>query len=323
VKIIDIDLLIEKGVDKMKKDIEFKSEGVTIRGEFHIPEKGKKPFPVLVMAGGWCYVKEIVMPHYAKFFLDEGVACLLIDYRYFGASDGEPRQHLDPWKQIEDYKNGVSFVQTLPEVDPARVGVWGISYSGGHALIVGATDPRVKCIVSMIPVIDGHEMIKRAHGTLGFRKITKALLEDRKKRFENPSNRGYIPMSAVDPEKTLCSLPWPEVFEVFSQIQKTEAPRHEHRNTIESVELCMSYTVLPYLNRILDTPTLMIVAEGDDLTQWDQEINAFSKIASQIKKLYIVPKTTHMTLYSDRARLEMAGKVAGDWVAEHFVRPYK
>jgi pimeloyl-ACP methyl ester carboxylesterase len=307
----------------MRKDIEFKSEGVTVRGDFYIPEKGKAPYPALVMAGGWCYVKEIVMPHYAKFFLDEGIACLLIDYRTFGVSDGEPRQHLDPWKQIEDYKNAVSFAETLPEIDPTRVGVWGISYSGGHALIVGATDPRVKCIVSMIPVIDGYEFIKHAHGTLGFRRITRALLEDRKKRFENPSKRGYIPMSAVDPDKTLCSLPWPEVYEVFTQIQKTEAPRHEHRNTIESVELCMSYTVLPYLNRILDTPTIMIVAEGDDLTQWDQEINAFSKIASQEKKLYIVPKTTHMTLYSDQARLEMAGKVASSWVADHFVKPYK
>jgi pimeloyl-ACP methyl ester carboxylesterase len=307
----------------MKKEVEFKSEGVKICGDLYTPDKGKKPFPALVMAGGWCYVKEIVMPHYAKYFLDEGIACLLIDYRNFGASDGEPRQHIDPWKQIEDYKSGVSFLQSLPEIDPERVGIWGISYSGGHVLIAGATDPRVKCIVSIIPVIDGYEMIKRGHGTMGFRRISKAILEDRKKRFENPNNRGYIPMSAVDPEKTLSSLPWPDVTPVFAKIKETEAPRHEHSNTIETVELCMSYTVLPYLSRILDTPTIMIVAEGDDFTQWDQEVNAFAKIATQKKKLYIVPKTSHMTLYTDRQRLEMAGKVASDWVAEHFIKSYK
>jgi pimeloyl-ACP methyl ester carboxylesterase len=307
----------------MRKDIEFKSEGVTVRGDFYIPEKGKAPYPALVMAGGWCYVKEIVMPHYAKFFLDEGIACLLIDYRTFGVSDGEPRQHLDPWKQIEDYKNAVSFAETLPEIDRNRIGIWGISYSGGHVLIAGATDPRVRCIVSMIPVIDGYEMLKRAHGTMGFRKLMDTLLKDRRDRFKSGANRGYIPMSAVDHHNTLSSLPWPEVYQVFTQIQKTEAPRHEHRNTIESVELCLSYTVKPFLGRILDIPTLMIVAEGDDFTQWDQEINAFREIGSPVKKLFIVPKTSHMTLYSDREKLKMAGKIASDWVAEHFVKPYK
>jgi len=306
-----------------QQNVEFKSEGVIVRGDFYAPEKGEPPYPALVMAGGWCYVKEIVMPHYAQFFLSEGVACLLIDYRNFGVSDGEPRQHLDPWKQIEDYKNGVSFLETLPEVDSERIGIWGISYSGGHVLIAGATDPRVSCIVSMIPVIDGYEMLKRAHGTMGFRKLMAALVEDRRKRFKNEEDRDYIPMSAVDHAETLCSLPWPEVYEVFTQIQKTEAPLHEHKNTIESVELCMNYTVIPFLPRIVDTPSLMIVAEGDDFTQWDQEINAFQKIATQKKKLYVVPKTSHMTLYSDRDKLEMAGKVAADFVAEHFVRPYQ
>jgi len=306
-----------------KQNVEFKSEGVMVRGDLYTPDKGEAPYPALVMAGGWCYVKEIVMPHYAQFFLNEGVACLLIDYRNFGVSDGEPRQHLDPWKQIEDYKNGVSFLESLPEVDPERIGIWGISYSGGHVLIAGATDPRVKCIVSMIPVIDGYEMLKRAHGTMGFRKLMAALIEDRRKRFKNAADRGYIPMSAVDHAETLCSLPWPEVYEVFSQIQKTEAPLHEHKNTIESVELCMNYTVIPFLPRIVDTPSLMIVAEGDDFTQWDQEINAFQTIATQKKKLYVVPKTSHMTLYSDRAKLEMAGKVASAFVAENFIRPYQ
>ena len=39
-------------------------------------------------------------------------------------------------------------------LDADRIGVWGISYSGGHALILAAIDPRVKTIVSQIPVID-------------------------------------------------------------------------------------------------------------------------------------------------------------------------
>ena len=128
-------------------DVEFKSAGTTIRAHLYLPA-GPGPHPVVVMAGGWCYVKELVQPEYARVFAAAGVAALVFDYRGFGTSDGEPRQHIDPWAQIEDYKNALSYVETRPELNAARIGLWGISYSGGHVLIVAATDPRVQCVVS-------------------------------------------------------------------------------------------------------------------------------------------------------------------------------
>ena len=93
------------------------------------------------MAGGWCYVKELRQPQYAAEFVRRGFAALIFDYRYLGASDGEPRQHLDPWKQIEDYRNAISYLETRPDIDSDRVGVWGISYSGGHVLILWRDRP--------------------------------------------------------------------------------------------------------------------------------------------------------------------------------------
>ena len=84
-------------------DVEFQSEGETVRGDLYLPE-GDGPFPVIVMAGGWCYVKELRQPDYAKRFVEKGMAALIFDYRRFGASAGEPRQHLDPWDQIADYR---------------------------------------------------------------------------------------------------------------------------------------------------------------------------------------------------------------------------
>ncbi len=56
---------------------------------------------------------------------------LVFDNRNFGASDGEPRQHINPWRQVWDYRDAITFAQTLPEIDAARIGVWGSSYSGG------------------------------------------------------------------------------------------------------------------------------------------------------------------------------------------------
>ena len=84
----------------------------------------------------------------------------MFDNRCFGASDGEPRQEIDPWAQVRDYRHAITYLHTVPEVDPERIGVWGSSYSGGHVLVVAAIDRRVKAVVSQVPLISGHANIR-------------------------------------------------------------------------------------------------------------------------------------------------------------------
>src|SRR4051794_30335545 len=59
--------------------------------------------------------------------------------------NGEPRQEIDPWAQVNDYRHAISYARTREEVDGERIGIWGSSYSGAHVLVVGAIDRRVKC----------------------------------------------------------------------------------------------------------------------------------------------------------------------------------
>jgi uncharacterized protein len=300
----------------VRRDVEFGSEGETVRGWLYTPDEGEAPYPVVVMAGGWCYVKEIVQPFYAEHFANAGVAALVFDYRNFGESDGARRQHIDPWMEIEDYKNAISFAETLGDIDPERIGIWGISYSGGHVLITGATDPRVKCIVGIVPVVDGYRNMRRVHGTLGFRSFQQLLLEDRRRRFLTGED-GFLPHASSNADEEISTWPFPETYTTFRAIKETEAPRYENRSTIESAELLMSYNVLPFLPRILDTPTLLVVAEGDDLTLWDLEIDAYNAIPTTKKRLVTVGGSTHMTLYSDRSQLAHAAEISTAWFLEH------
>ena len=137
-----------------REDIEFDSEGTRVRGWLYRPDGAAGDVPAVVLAGGWCYVRELVMPYYAEAFASLGIAALVFDYRNLGSSDGEPRQHLDPWAQIRDYQNALSFLERTDGIDAERLGAWGISYSGGHVLILAATDPRVKAIVSQVLFFD-------------------------------------------------------------------------------------------------------------------------------------------------------------------------
>lgn len=295
----------------MPESVEFQSGGETVRGDLYLPE-GEGPHPIVVMAGGWCYVKELVQPRYAELFAEAGVAGLVFDYRHLGASDGEPRQHIDPNKQIEDYRNAISYVTRQDIFDADRLGVWGISYSGGHSLVIAATDRRVKAVCSIVPVIDGWENMRRVHGMEGFRALRKAVEEDREKRFDGEEG-GYIAMSTPNVGQELCTWPFPETYAAFKTLKETVAPRHEHRNTIASAEMLMNYSVFPFVPRILDVSTLMIVADEDDLTLWDKEIEAFKAIGSQDKELFVTPTVSHMELYSDKTSLELAAEKSAEF----------
>jgi uncharacterized protein len=301
-----------------RSDVEFQSEGTTVRGWFYVPE-GNGPHPAVVLAGGWCYVRELVMPYYASEFVSRGVAALVFDYRNLGVSDGEPRQHLDPWMQITDYQHALSYLESRGGVDASRLGAWGISYSGGHVVILAAIDPRLKAIVSQIPVVDGYENMRRVHGTMGYRELWAKILADRVARHRDPQARLHIPHATADPARDLSTWPFPETYHTFKALKESEAPLYQNSSTVQSVDLLLRYDIVPFARRVYDTPTLMIVAEGDDLTLWDLEIGAFNAIPTTKKRLHVLPHTTHMTLYSDQNKLSIAARQAGDWFAEHLL----
>ena len=177
------------------------------------------------------------------------------------SSDGARRQHIDPWMQIEDYKNAISFAETLDEVDAARIGVWGLSYSGGHALIVGGdrsarevhrvADPGRRRLPQHAPR-PRHDRLPRLRG--GDHATTASPLRDgrgRHGRTRRPTRR-----------TRLSTWPFPETYETFLELKAARGARATRTaSTIESAELLMSYNVEPFLPRLLDIPTLVVVAE--------------------------------------------------------------
>ena len=81
-------------------DIAFTVEGgVILRGWLYLPE-GPGPHPAITMAHGYACVKEHGLERFAEAFAADGFVVLVHDHRTFGASDGTPRQDVDPWQQI-------------------------------------------------------------------------------------------------------------------------------------------------------------------------------------------------------------------------------
>src|SRR5579864_9816095 len=91
-----------------------------------------------------------------------------------------------------------SYASTLPEVDPARIGIWGSSYSGGHVLVVAAIDRRVKCVVSQVPLVSGYRNILRLVRADFIAGARAQFDQDREARFAGHPP-AMIPVVSADP----------------------------------------------------------------------------------------------------------------------------
>src|SRR5438093_13269780 len=112
----------------MRRDIAFKTEdGVTLRGWLYLPERTAGQAATVVMAHGFSAVKEMYLDRFAEVFAAGGLGVLVFDNRTFGASDGEPRQHIDPWQPVREYRDASTFAETAAERVRSRTrcgGAW-------------------------------------------------------------------------------------------------------------------------------------------------------------------------------------------------------
>ena len=111
--------------------------------------------PCVVMAPGFGGTRDSSLLRYAEGFAAAGMDVLLFDYRGFGESGGSPRQLVSVRRQRGDYHAALAAARRLPGVDPDRIVLWGVSYAGGHVVVVAAQDKRVAAAISLTPAMDG------------------------------------------------------------------------------------------------------------------------------------------------------------------------
>ena len=136
----------------MRQDVSFQSHGTICRGWYYPPQQARAP--AIVISHGFSAVKEQALDRFAVAFNAAGFGVLLFDYRFLGASDGLPRQRIVPVDQHDDLRAALGWLGARDDIDPARIGMWGTSYSGGHTLVLAALDPRVKVAVAQVAAVD-------------------------------------------------------------------------------------------------------------------------------------------------------------------------
>jgi uncharacterized protein len=267
----------------MRSDVTFQSDGVTCRGWFYRargPAAAAKP--AIVMSHGITAVKEQHLAPYAERFAAEGFNVLVFDYRFLGASDGEPRGHIDPQLQHADIRAALSWVSAQPGVDADRVGLWGTSFSGGHALFVGAFDPRVKVVVVQVPALNiPHSLINLITREI-FNGLLRTLVDDQAAR-EAGAEGGALPV-VNDPGKPafLASADAQAWFMAAAQV----APSWRNSISLASLARVAEYVPDAVIELIAPKPLLMQVATKDSLVPANLARQAFHR-AGEPKQLEV------------------------------------
>jgi pimeloyl-ACP methyl ester carboxylesterase len=164
--------------------------------------------------------------HYAVHLVERGYVTLAPDYVGSGDSTFDPYQHgyaSATMKGIWNHRRCVDLLQTLPQVDPQRIGVLGHSLGGHNSLFVAVFDERIKCIVS----------------NCGFNSFAHYMRGD----LTGWSHEGYMPRIRSKYDCNPDKMPF-DFTEVVAALAPrpllASAPLRDHNFAVEGVKVCIA-----------------------------------------------------------------------------------
>lgn len=296
----------------MRTDVSFSSHGVTCRGWMYRPEGAPERAPAILMSHGFSAVKEQGLDGFARGFCAAGFVVLAFDYRFLGASDGAPRGRIIPQEQHDDSRSALDWLTAQPGVEPDRIGIWGSSYSGGHALFLGAMDPRVKVVVAQVPAICTPKSLIAMAGREGFAGYLHLLAADHAVRSAGGAG-GEIAVVAPEGEPSVLSTP--DSWAWFIASGAREAPNWLNSTSLESVARMAEYFPAAFVDLITPKALLIQGAVDDALIPIEQVRETYAR-AGEPKRL-VEYAGGHFDLYPGQPHHKAALAEATAWFRAH------
>ncbi|KAF6807781.1 DltD domain-containing protein [Colletotrichum sojae] len=272
------------------RDVEFQTlDGLTLRGSLY--PAGTRG-PAAIITPGFNCVKEMFVPEVAEQFQLAGITALIYDPRSLGLSDGEPRNEVDPMKQVSDYSDALTYLRTLPEVDPDQIIFWGQSFAGCVALCAAALDKRARMVVSICPLLDFELTPEK------FPRVLARSMADRESRAAGNAPV-FIPVlteAGVNPAGLGIGAD-KEEFDYMVNAKKYGAARHENRTTLQTYYKLITWQPHGVMRYMYETPVLMVIPELDQISPPEQQFALFDTFPGP-KKAHVSVGKGHLNVLS-------------------------
>ena len=276
---------------RSRKDVSFEVDGDKIHAWLYLPGDLSKPVPCVVMGNGFGGTKDMILENYAILFQVAGLAALAIDFRFFGESEGQPRQLYTIGNQIKDFKAAIAYARGLAEIDPDRIATWGTSASGGYGLIVAARDKKIACVVGQCPALDsqrdGRVALKREGWGFFLRLFMHA---------QRNTGRGRLGLSPhkvplVGKPGTLAMVTGPGAFEGYTKLAS-----RSFVNEVCARAILMSHDYNPFdYAKDVECPVLILSCEQDNLVSKESAVET-AKVLGEYAELKQYP-IGHFEIY--------------------------
>ena len=164
----------EKEAPPCRQDITFSVDGIAISACLYLPQNIRKPVPCVILSNGFGGTKDMVLEEYALHFAENDIAVIAFDYRYFGASGGEPRQFFNGVRRQEDIKGAINFVRNHQRINPDQIILWGTSAGAAYGINIAAEDQGIAGVIAQCPSLDhkkDDKIILKREGLLFFLKL--------------------------------------------------------------------------------------------------------------------------------------------------------
>jgi uncharacterized protein len=144
----------DKKIPQCRQDITFYADDIKISAWLYFPEGMKEPVPCVILNNGFGGTKDMVLEQYALKFVENGIAAIAYDYRYFGESGGEPRQFFNGIKRQEDLKAAVAYARSHQSINADKIILWCTSAGSGYGINVASEDHQIAGVIAQCPSLD-------------------------------------------------------------------------------------------------------------------------------------------------------------------------
>ena len=286
---------------RLQKDVRFFSHGARIAGVLRVPA-GKGPHPVVVMCTGMTLTKEVWLPANAEWLCERGYATLNFDYRGWGESEG-PRQRLAPQLQVEDVREAITFLETIPELDSKRVALFGISLGAAVSVATAGVDQRVKAAVAVAGPMDLHRVWRTLPGFEGFN----AMVHAARQKAVATGEVSFIKLT-----KLLAGDP--QTCAVIERDAKT-IPQWKPEASFESLADLFEFKPEAVVDRISPRAVLFIETEHEETIAKGELKSGFDK-AREPKRLVTLRDLQHHEIYGGGAAFTPMMEATRQFLAE-------
>jgi len=295
------------------QQVRFPSEGQSCAATLYLPPPSQRPSPGLVMGNGFANVRQMYLPIYAEAFATAGLAVLVIDYRFLGDSEGQPRQQVLPESQCDDLRNALTWLSDRQEVDHDRLALHGTSFAGGHVLRIAAYDRRVKAVVTQVPAIGLWRYLRSSEPRIREAFLSTALT-DRLAFARTGTPRMLAITGPEDSESILGAAGYD-----WHHRNEQQHPTFQNAIAAHSLDRIVSYDPGAFIEDISPTPLLMILADRDTTTPSEVAHAVFDRAGKPKQLLEFAGG--HYDVYEDEAVQQRCIAVTTDFLRAHLPAP--